>query len=196
MNRVLIAVLAIGAVLVSGVAGAIAAGSGPTTSGYTISSGTQVENDVFSAPDRQLLDELGATGRITKVGSLGGVAFYVVDTAGGGRCYGFGNASDGGLSLGCSPTSELRLPISDMSIVALDPTDPDHRFELRAFQGIAADGIASVAVIGQDGTVYSTPVVSNVYRMASSGVPRTQPLAFAAFDAAGRRVYTESFNGS
>lgn len=196
MNRILIVVLAIGAVLVAGVAGAIAAGNGSTTSEYTIGSGTEVASNVFSIEDRQLLDQLGATGTITRVGSLRGTAFYTVNTADGGRCYGFGSTSTGGLSLGCSTVSELQEPISDMSVVVLDPTDPDHRAELREFQGIAADGVASVAIVARDGTLYSTPVVSNVYRMASSDVPHIQPSAFVALDATGKRLSTESFSGS
>lgn len=196
MNRMLIAVLAAGTVVVSGVAAAIAAGSGSTVPGYAISSGIKVSSNSLPSEDRQLLGELGATGTITKVGSLGGVAFYTVDTAGGGRCYGFGSDSNGGLSLGCATSPDLQQPISDMSIVALDPNDADHRFELRAFQGIAADGIASVGVVDRNGQLYSTPVVSNVYRMASADVSRIQPAAFAAFDASGKRVYTESFGGS
>src|SRR5574337_1406769 len=151
MNRVLITVLAIGAVLV--LAGAVAAaGNGSTPPGYAISSGTEVSGSVFATQDQQLLGQLRATGGITRVGTLGGVAFFVVDTADGGRCYGFGRAPSGGLNLGCSTDPELQQPISDMSIVALDPTDPEHGFELREFQGIAADGIASVGVVDRIGT--------------------------------------------
>jgi len=173
-------------------AGAVMAGGGFSDPGFPVSAGTVISRDSLSLQDRALLDYLAATGTITRVGSSGDVTFYTVDTADGGRCYGFMTAGEG-LDLGCSHgSSKLEQPLVDMSTVEMNPSSGS--FRLRALQGIAADGVAAVGIVDENGDVHTTPVSENVYRWAGRDLPAGRPRALLALDTSGHALFTVSLN--
>jgi hypothetical protein len=78
----------------------------------------------------------------------------------------------------------------------MDPASGDWR--LARIEGIAADGISAVGVVDAQGALHTTPVVGNVYEMASSDVPTGsrcpgfEARAIVALDGNGSVVFTKS----
>lgn len=198
--------------LLAGVVVALAAATGATVTAFaeapddvaanlTISSGVPVERGSFSAQDQWLLGNIGETGAITKIGAREGVSFYEGTNEGGGQCFMTGSGPDGGgLSGGCLPGStQIEQPIVDMSGVCMDPASGDWR--LARVEGIATDGISAVGVVDTEGVLHTTSVVGNVYKMASSDIPKGSPCpgfevkAIVALDENGSQVYSKSFSG-
>jgi hypothetical protein len=178
---------------------AFAGTSTNTTASLTISSGVPVERSSFSAQDQWLLGIIGETGAIAKIGVREGVSFYEGTNEDGGQCFMTRSGSDGGgLSGGCSKgAAQLGQPLVDMSSICMDPANGDWR--LARIEGIAADGISAVGVVDTKGALHTTPVVGNVYKMASSDVPTSsrcpgfEARAIVALDDNGSEVFTKSF---
>jgi hypothetical protein len=194
-NRFLL-VAAIGATTaaVAGATVAVAGGSGAPPARPTVGAGTPVARDSLGPNDQAMLARIGATGPVTRIGALNGTAFYEIRGGDGGECFAFGSETEGGLSGGClGGSGQLTQPIIDMSIIALNPADGT--FHFRTIQGIAADGVSAVGVLGADGTVHKTPVVDNVYRMADAAVPTGPITAFVALDASGATIFTRPLSG-
>lgn len=174
-----------------------------TSTGLTISSGVPVSRASFSAQDRWLLGNIGESGAIVKIGERGGVSFYEGTSEDGGKCFMTGTSSNGGgLSGGClRGSSELELPLVDMSSVCLNPSNGDWR--LARIQGIATDGISAVGVVDAEGDLHKIPVTGNIYKMPSSDIPtddRSCPgieaKAIVALDENGSTVYRKSLSNN
>lgn len=183
----LVAVIAVAAAS----AVALASGGEQTDNDLAISSGVSVPRGAFSDQDRELLEASGATGAITKIGVRNNVAFYAIDAADGGRCYGFASEARGPVrlgSLGCSDSSQLEQPLVDMSTIAMDPATGI--WSLRDVQGVAADGVSLVGFVNSRGQLYTTHVVHNTYRMAAGELPTGQPVELVALDSSGNRIFS------
>jgi S-formylglutathione hydrolase FrmB len=82
----------------------------------------------------------------------------------------------------------------------MDPANGNWR--LARIEGIATDGISAVGVVDAEGALHTTPVVGNVYKMASSDFPASSPCpgfearAIVALDANGSVVFTKSLGAS
>src|SRR5579884_1378132 len=133
-----------------------------------ISSGTSVARSAFAAADQATLSRIGATGAITKIGSLGGNAFYSIVASDGGHCYAVGSETAGGLSGGCIPASATVPAVVDMSSIVMNPADGS--WKLDTLEGIAADGISKVGFVDANGTLHTTPVIGNVYRVGGQAL--------------------------
>jgi hypothetical protein len=181
---------------------AFAATSIDTAAGLTISSGVQVERSSFSAQDQWLLGNIGETGAITKIGVREGVSFYEGMNEDGGQCFMTGSRPSGGGLSGYCPrgSAQLEQPLVDSSAICMDPASGNWR--LARIEGIAADRISAVGVIDAEGALHTTPVVGNVYKMASSDIPTGSPCpgfgarAVVALDGNGSVVFTKSLGAS
>ena len=201
-KRILFLLAGVGVALAAGAGAGTAlttfAGASAGTTGPTISSGIPVERGSFSAQDQWLLGNIGETGAITKIGVREGVSFYEGTNGDGGPCFMSGSDPDGGgLSGGCSRDSApLEQPLVDMSGICMDPASGDWR--LARIEGIAADGGSAVGVLDAEGALHTTPVVGNVYKMASGEIPTGsrcpgfQAQAIVALDENGSVVFTKS----
>ena len=93
-------------------------------------------------------------------------------------------------------SAQLEQPLIDMSSVCIDPTTGHGR--LGRIEGIAADGIASVAVVDEEGALHETPVVGNIYKMPAADIPSDLPCAgfksraIVALDDSGSQVFTKA----
>jgi hypothetical protein len=153
-----------------------------------ISSGVGVARTAFSNADQAMLARIGATGAITKVGSVGGTAFYSI--AGGGSCFAFGSETHGGLSGGCMAAGATIPAVLDMSGIVMNPADGS--WKLETLQGIAADDIASIGFVDGNGVVHTTPVVANVYRLSGQSLVGGPASELVGLDANGKRVFSEA----
>lgn len=122
-----------------------------------------------------------------------GRAFFVANRRGGGLCVAAGNLGGPRLlgSIVCTPDfpSSAR-PILDRTVFGGgSPKRPIPR----RFEGFAADGVASVALMMENGELTAeTPVEANVYSR-TEGLPR-QPIAAAvALDGDGNRLHVLCF---
>jgi hypothetical protein len=200
MKRTRLLIVGVIAALTAAIAIAAAAFAGTSndvSTGFTISSGTAVDRGSFSAQDHWFLDEIGETGAITKIGERDGTTFYEGTSKDGGKCFMTGARSGGGgLSGGCPSSAQLEQPLVDMSGVCIDPTTGEGR--LGRIEGIAADGIVSIAVVDEAGALHATPVVGNIYKMPAADFPVDRPCAgfksraIVALDKNGAQVFTRA----
>ena len=139
------------------------------------------------------LQSAGLTG-IRLIGQTQGFAFYAFDLKNNRQCYDAVRQTTarivGGI-MRCSsnPTGPTfpspERPVVDLSLVGADAGQPIHTIQLA---GIAADGIAAVAVLGSDGNVYGkTQVVGNVY--VSTGLPPQADGPVITYDASGATIW-------
>jgi hypothetical protein len=121
-------------------------------------------------------------------------AFFVADRRGGGLCVSIGTVGATRLfgSIVCVPDfpSPLR-PILDRSVFRGSVTQPI----VSRLEGFAADGVASVGVVNANGDLEAlTPVQDNVYSRID-GLPRQTIRRIVAFDANGKRLYSQCYAG-
>ena len=191
-NRIhLAAAGAVVAVAVSTVA-AVAGGSSKSPP-PSFSAGTPVARTAFSHADQGFLARIGATGQIARVGSKDGVAFYVIESPGNGRCFASGPTA-GGLSGGCLDPSMPVPRVVDLSAIVMNPADST--WQLQSLQGVAADGIAKVGFVDAAGTLHTTRVAGNVYRLGGQSWQGGSASELQAFDASGNLVFRESVGGA
>lgn len=155
-----------------------------------ISSGEPVARASLNAADHAALGRIGATGAITKIGALGGTAFYSIVGGDGGHCYAFGSDVSGGLSGGCMPADAAVPAVVDMSGIVMNPADGS--WTLSNLQGIAADGIAAVGFVDASGVLHTTAVVGNVYHLEGQSFAGGPSSELVGIDASGKRIFTES----
>lgn len=120
--------------------------------------------------------------------------FYAAHSASGGLCLAVGNITSPQpttlSSTGClrpSPTAfpSATNPVEDFSVIGYDAAT--NVFTVRYLGGFAADGVASVAVLGVDGKVIATAqVIDNVY--SSENVPDVGASAIAVYDPSGKEI--------
>jgi hypothetical protein len=183
-SAALIAAVTFGVVMLAGGASGATPPAPPA-----ISSGVGIARASFNAADQATLGRIGATGAITRIGSLAGTAFYSIIGSDGGHCYAFGSEAAGGLSGGCIPADATVPSVLDMSTVVMNPADGS--WKLDALQGIAADGIATVGFVDGAGVLHTTPVIGNVYRLAGQTLAGGPSSQLIGLDANGKHVFTE-----
>lgn len=155
----------------------------------------------FSAPvDHRLVDQLQATkmGRaledIFLLATRGDRAYYRM----GAECYAVGRASSATFAPGnisCLPQfpSPAR-PIVDFTVFG-STAGPDERpqpqnMTVHTSQGVAADGVAKVALVDPDGQVVAeTPVLDNVYSFDPA--PAGKATKLVAYSATGEVVFSQ-----
>lgn len=121
-----------------------------------------------------------------------GISFYVLDRSNGHRCYALGPDLPGHRfgEVSCGGPADVfpspQQPVFDLSIDGANaPSEPMHVIQLR---GIAADGIAAVAVLGSDGQLYGKTTVSdNVF--VGGELPPAADGPLLAYDATGKTVW-------
>ena len=182
-----------GATIAVGIAAAVIFSSGGAVGATpppppAIGSGTPTARSAFSEADQAMLAQIGATGSISLVGSVGDTAFYSIAGGDQGHCYAFGSTSSGGLSGGCMPAGAEVSAVIDMSSVVMDPTDGS--WKLDTLQGIAADGIASVGFVDASGKLHTTPVTGNVYRLDGQALTGGPSSELVGLDSNGNHVFT------
>jgi hypothetical protein len=182
------AVVAVVATAVAAVAGGSSKSAPPP-----FSAGTAVARTAFSHADQAFLARIGATGQITRLGLKDGVAFYAVASSDAGRCFATGMIS-GGLSGGCLDAGKSVPEVVDMSAVVMNPADASWR--LQTLQGVAADGITKVGFVDATGTLHTTPVTGNVYRLSGQSWQGGSASELQAFDARGNLVFSERVGGA
>lgn len=128
------------------------------------------------------------------LGTRGDRSFYRLSD----HCYGSGPASPSNYVFGhiqCVTAFPSRdVPVLDATVFG-STAGPDERprpetLTVHASEGIAADGVAKVALLDADGQVVAeTPVVDNIYRFER--VPAGNALRVVAYTATGEIVFTQ-----
>lgn len=155
---------------------------------------------------RAALYSLGATGRRVELRSAdgasspatalllatrGGRGFYELTTAGG-RCYATGPGNRTGVVGGeaCPRPGAFPSPAQPLLDLTVYEASPSTRaVHAVRIEGLAADGVAAVGVLGSDGAItLRVPVIENVY--AASRAPAAAVAGLVALDAQGDRMAT------
>jgi hypothetical protein len=145
-----------------------------------------ISPDALAPSDAEMLP--GTATAIDDLGSLHGRSFYAVSLSDGRRCVASGPAASTSYRFGfvkCSAAGASGGALADLSIYSFRPTGDVHLVRL---EGLAANGIAAVEVVGRGGSLGRTPVVGN--KFAAAVAPSAPVVALAALDAAGKRVAT------
>ena len=194
--------LAVGAValVVAGAVAFVAIGragaTAPTAPQYnTVSNhGTDISSQATSADEGSMkrMAQGGSllSGAVTRMAQVGGDTIFRLPASTGPDCYGLGQAANAATGLigeiRCSRTfPSSQTPLLDFTIIHGDPAHPQG-YVWRS-EGVAADGVASVTLLGLGGQpIATTAVVNNVYRFVS--VPRVPVSAVSALDSTGNVV--------
>jgi len=151
-----------------------------------------------STPDLAALRSAGATGATLRVlGKRGDMHFFTALARQGGVCHGLGTAPGRFAVIACpneNTTSDNAFPsethpILDFSARAFDPRT-GYTERVLSLAGVAADGIAKVGIIDDNGVRHLAPVEYNLYR---APLPEVGAKALIALDESGREVYRSSF---
>jgi|GEM_PF-4786151 len=130
----------------------------------------------------------GTATAVDDLGSLRGRSFYAVSLSDGRQCVASGPVASTSYRFGfvkCSAAGASGGALVDLSIYSFRPTGD---VQLVRLEGLAANGIAAVEVLGGGGSLARTPVVD--HKFAAAVVPSAPVVALAALDAAGKRVAT------
>jgi hypothetical protein len=165
------------------VAGASANGTGLASSASKQSFTVGAKGRVVQLTQRQARRLSGAptSGPLSLLAIRDERAFYRVGDARA-RCYAVGDARSIGTvgAIACWDDSQ---PLMDFSVVDVSSGSSEMRFF--RVEGIAADQVSSVGVLGSNGDVVArVPVVRNVYAM--SAPPGTPGRGLVALDSRGR----------
>lgn len=139
--------------------------------------------------------DLAGAGKVKLLAARNGIGVYTATGAGGERCFFVGPSrmpDRHGLGGGCLnskasagfPSREE--PVVDMSAFVYVPYSKDE--QVRRLAGVAADGVATMEVLGADCTVIArTSVQDNVY--ATADVPAKPAAGIRALDGNGSTVF-------
>lgn len=164
--------------------------------------GEPVDTATLGELDRWLLeDQLGEGATVQRIASDGSLAYYVMRNDKGESCLASGRVGDrvrfGNSACGAGDV-RTRLPSAEDPIYTevagvLSPG----AFELIAVVGLAATGVAEVALVGTgDDVVDSAPVTGNVFQLRPSpSVPMGSIDAVVAYDEDRNEVYREPLRG-
>ena len=141
-----------------------------------------------TGPKARLRD---ASTEVRQLASRNGRNYFVIENAGGDRCFAVGPVEKreyvfGQVSCTRSPVfPSPERPIFDFSVFSgLDSP------RVRRIEGFAADGVAMVGVVTADGNLEAlTDVETNVYSR-EGGLPKEPVRALVALDADGERIYS------
>lgn len=169
-------------------AGLLASGTGRANSASKQSFTVGTKGKVIQLTQRQMRRLSGAptSGPLSLLAVRDGRAFYRLGDARA-HCYAAGDAQSVGTvgAVGCWDDSE---PLMDFSVVDLS-SGSESEVKFFRIEGIAADRVSSVGVLGPNGDIVAgVPVVRNVY--ASSAPPGTPGRGLVAFDNRGRPLAT------
>lgn len=135
--------------------------------------------------------DLGGTPSI--MGRSRGRTFYRIDGTTKGTCFASSRSAASGFGLiRCPPDGfpAPQNPLLDFSIESVDPASD--AVTMYSSQGLAADGVSEVAIIGTKGAaIATTRVIQNMYSFAT--LPQEAVIGIQALDGSGRVVYTLSF---
>lgn len=143
---------------------------------------------------RDLRAPAGLGGSVTALQTISARTFYRLDGTGRGTCYGVGDTggSFGFISCPTGAFPTVTHPLLDFSIVDISSTT--RQVHLYRLEGIAADQVASVAVLDASGNVLtSTPVTNNVYHLDS--MPTESVSGLEALNGGGHTVQVIPFSG-
>ena len=181
-RRALVAVALVAAVAVPATAFAGKLGDllGISNNGTTVSVSSVLpgETKLDSA-----MQELKVGGTMQSLGTLNGVAFYATRNTDGNFCIAMVRVDGGfGKGFGCDLNAD-NFPSADVQAL----TFPD----LRLLQGVAADGVATVQALDENGNVLdSTPVDNNLFA-STTDIPAGATTAIRTLDANGNATGTE-----
>ena len=157
--------------------------------------GSRVDERDLGLHTAAALDAVGARGTVTLLAARGGVGIYAARGAGGERCFFVGPPTGEpreDLSGGCmnrqasASFPSPQTPVLDLSAFVYRPGDVGEL--VRRLQGVAADGVARMQVLGMDcAVVAEASVERNVY--VSADVPERPAAAIVGLGDDGRRVY-------
>jgi hypothetical protein len=180
------------AVLVGAGASAAVVGALPTSRDRRVERFNHMSNlgtpVAVSERNADILQNGGGEPALNELGTRAGQTFYVSPGAAGGSCYSIGPTSTRGLAMlaclkpGQFPSADA--PILDMSGVSADSQTRSITF--LELGGVAADGVASVALIDTHGAVHSAPVSENIYY---ADIPHVEAKALVAIDGDGQQIY-------
>jgi hypothetical protein len=185
-----------GALVLATVAGGIAWTSGPTneaTSSKADFSTVSAQGIEVSLPPKDVRTKRLRGSHMTDLTLLGTVGGRNLYRVGGPEhpCYGAGDAGAswplGVISCRIAPPyfPSPEMPLFDFSTVGMDRGDAEIHY-IRV-EGVAADGVASVAVLDRSGaTVERLPVRANVY--GAESLPTATGVRLVALDASGNVV--------
>lgn len=202
MNRKLFGAIAVGgATIAAAVAGGLAFAGGssapPSPPGldHVSNPGRSV---AASAHDAETLARGGGRAELRLLGNVGSAVFYRAPGVSGGSCYGSGPASTGHIAILACPTTPIGTPtpafpsesqpILDMSASVYNAET--HTTRLAELSGVAADGVAKVAVVGADANLRRAFVSNNLYHV-DFDTP-FEATKIVAFDLTGREIYSFS----
>jgi hypothetical protein len=191
-----VAALAIAAVI-AGSALAISTGT------FGLFGGSRVTDTQFSSNGQYNLSNMGGGTPITHtvflIGTRAGVSFYRVHRADGTNCWAAGNAgaTPDVTSAACPPDGQsfafpsAKQPVLDFSEFVATGTPANRADSVPArLAGLAADAVASVALVDASGRVVDrTPVVGNIY--ATTDLSKKHASQLVAFDAQGHQIYRQ-----
>lgn len=132
-------------------------------------------------------------GHVALLAVRGERALYRLE-ANAGPCVGAGPADTPGKlgSVDCprGPFPTADLPVVDLSVYEATSHE-NHEVSLYRVEGVAADGVATIAFLRPNGTVaLKVPVRANVYE--ASSVPPGPVATVVAYDAAGKELWRSS----
>jgi hypothetical protein len=192
---------ALAGVVSAAVVGGLALAGGSTSSAlptprfdHISNAGTPVAN--VSAHDADTLTSSGAKASLSLLAERGGTAFYSAPADTGAVCYGSGSATTGHLAvLECphaADTASFDFPSKDRPILDMSASvfNADTRTtSVVELSGFAADGVASVGIIDENGVVHSAKVIDNVYQF---DLPRVATKALIAIDSNGNEIFRQT----
>jgi hypothetical protein len=155
---------------------------------------TKESRDLVLAPSatRLLLDS-GLGGKVSVVAERSGRSLYRLDGTSRGTCFGVGPRGDtvAFSAIKCLAGERfpsVSRPVLDLSLVELKP---DSGVRILQLEGLAADGVSTIRVLGEKGvTIVEAPVMDNVY--VAPGV-RERATGLVGVDASDAVVYRFDF---
>jgi hypothetical protein len=195
MKRIVVLVLAVASGVVAATATAFAVGGAEQADvGGISNAGVPVDVAQLSPHAIEGLQRAGGTGTLNRLGERAGTTFFAGSSFAEGR-FCFATADAGGRGPVTCQGAEGVFPSADAPLADFsprrgnDPVNPaDEVVQILRLVGFAADGVEQVGVVAVDGSVFTTPVVNNIY--ASNDVPATPARAIVALDSDGKTIHT------
>jgi hypothetical protein len=152
--------------------------------GTTISSGVPVQASALPAGTKRYLEIDHYVGPVKEVGELRGTSFFSGTNDNGESCFIRQSTTDpSDASSFCHSSgsvSELNqlLPLIEIRVSSSSADENT----ITDVSGVAADEVAAVGLIGNNGDLYKTEVKNNVFKMPEEEIPNGQPKALVVLD--------------
>lgn len=120
----------------------------------------------LSGPMATVVEHTVKHADVRTLGRSGVATFYRLSNTAQGQCWAIGRGAGSAQTIGLITCSDVfpsaAQPLLDASVASAN----SQGVRVEQVQGVAADGVASVAAVADDGTVVATAVVSkNIYRL-------------------------------